>query len=151
MMTDGGHNRSGAVNEGNSGRVLIVTGMSRAGRCAALKTLEDTRYEAFDNLPLSLLPALLQSVAGDAGAIAVGACLRMCGFAIGNVLDSLDESLGWTARELKIPFIDCDDERLQQRYTETRCPHPLAGDRPCWTGSGWDAQVYIPCKTALIS
>jgi UPF0042 nucleotide-binding protein len=46
------------------------------------------------------------------------------------MLEPLDAVVGRTGRELKVLFIDCDDERLQRRYTETRRPHPLAGDRP---------------------
>jgi UPF0042 nucleotide-binding protein len=118
--------------------------MSGAGRSTALKTLEDMGYEAFDNLPLSLVPALIENIAADARAIAVGAGLRTRGFAIGgfaiegfaieSMLGPLDALVGRTGRELKVLFIDCDDECLQRRYTETRRPHPLAGDRPVTDG-----------------
>src|ERR1700736_3577086 len=140
MMTEGGRGGSSLASTGARARVLLVTGMSGAGRSTALKTLEDMGYEAFDNLPLSLVPALIESIAADARAIAVGADLRHRGFAIGgfaiggfaieSMLEPLDAVVGRTGRELKVLFVDCDDEPLQRRYTETRRPHPLAGGGP---------------------
>jgi UPF0042 nucleotide-binding protein len=121
--------------------VLLVSGMSGAGRSTALKTLEDMGYEAFDNLPLSLVPALIESAAADAPAIAVGADLRTRGFAIESMLETLDKVVGRAGRELKVVFVDCDDERLERRYTETRRPHPLAGDRPVMDGIRLERQV----------
>jgi UPF0042 nucleotide-binding protein len=115
--------------------------MSGAGRSTALKTLEDMGYEAFDNLPLSLAPALVESAAADAPAIAVGADARTRGFAIESMLETLDVAVGRTGRELKVLFIDCDDERLERRYTETRRPHPLAGDRPVMDGIRLERRV----------
>jgi len=106
-----------------------------------LRTLEDMGYEAFDNLPLSLVPALIESAAADAPAIAVGADLRTRGFAIESMLETLDHVVGRTARELEVIFIDCDDERLERRYTETRRPHPLAGDRPVMDGIRLERRV----------
>jgi UPF0042 nucleotide-binding protein len=152
MMTDGGHaERSPPVSAAAPARVLLVTGMSGAGRSTALKTLEDMGYEAFDNLPLSLVPALIEGIAADARAIAVGADLRTRGFAIGgfaiggfaieSMLEPLDAVVSRTGRELKVLFIDCDDEPLQRRYTETRRPHPLAGDRPVADGIRLERRV----------
>jgi UPF0042 nucleotide-binding protein len=146
MMTEGGHGEWSPAGNAAPARVLLVTGMSGAGRSTALKTLEDMGYEAFDNLPLSLVPALIESIATDARAIAVGADLRTRGFGIGgfaieSMLEPLDAVVGRTSRELKVLFIDCDDEPLQRRYTETRRPHPLAGDRPVTDGIRLERQV----------
>jgi RNase adapter protein RapZ len=146
MMTEGGHAEWSPAGSAAPARVLLVTGMSGAGRSTALKTLEDMGYEAFDNLPLSLVPALIESIATDARAIAVGADLRTRGFGIGSfaiesMLEPLDAVVGRTSRELKVLFIDCDDEPLQRRYTETRRPHPLAGDRPVADGIRLERRV----------
>ncbi len=129
MMTGGGRGQSGAA-KSERPRVILVTGMSGAGRSTALRVLEDIGYEAFDNLPLSLIPALIESVAADAQAIAVGADLRTRGFEIESVLETLDEVVARSARYLRVLFIDCDDERLQRRYTETRRPHPSPATGP---------------------
>src|SRR3984893_18312501 len=141
MMTEGGRGGSSLASTGARARVLLVTGMSGAGRSTALKTLEDMGYEAFDNLPLSLVPALIESAAVDAPAIAVGADLRTRGFAVESVLETLDDVVGRTDRELDVLFIDCDDEQLERRYTETRRPHPLAGDRPVMVGIQLERRV----------
>ena len=141
MMTEGGHAEWSPAESAAPARVLLVTGMSGAGRSTALKTLEDMGYEAFDNLPLSLVPALIESIAADARAIAVGADLRTRGFAIESMLEPLDAIVGRTGRELKVLFVDCDDEPLQRRYTETRRPHPLAGDRPVTDGIRLERRV----------
>jgi UPF0042 nucleotide-binding protein len=151
MMTEGGHAEWSPAESAAPSSVLLVTGMSGAGRSTALKTLEDMGYEAFDNLPLSLVPALIESIAADARAIAVGADLRTRGFAVGgfeiggfaidSMLEPLDAVVGRTGRELKVLFIDCDDECLQRRYTETRRPHPLAGDRPVTDGIRLERRV----------
>ncbi len=141
MMTEGGHAEWSPAESAAPARVLLVTGMSGAGRSTALKTLEDIGYEAFDNLPLSLVPALIESIAPDARAIAVGADLRTRGFATESMLEPLDAVVGRTGRELKVLFVDCDDEPLQRRYTETRRPHPLAGDRPVTDGIRLERRV----------
>ena len=141
MTTVGGHAKWSSAGSPVSGRVLLVSGMSGAGRSTALKTLEDMGYEAFDNLPLSLVPALIESIAADARAIVVGADLRTRGFAIESMLEPLDAVVGRTGRELKVLFIDCDDDPLQRRYTETRRPHPLAGDRPVTDGIRLERRV----------
>ena len=146
MTTEGGHAEWSPAKSAAPARVLLVTGMSGAGRSTALKMLEDMGYEAFDNLPLPLVPALIESIAADARAIAVGADLRTRGFASGgfaveSMLEPLDTVVGRTGRELKVLFIDCDDECLQRRYTETRRPHPLAGDRPVTDGIRLERRV----------
>jgi UPF0042 nucleotide-binding protein len=120
--------------------------MSGGGRSTALKALEDIGYEAFDDLPLTLVPTLIERAAADAPAIAVGANLRTRGFVIENLLKTFDEVVGRRARKLKVLFIDCDDERLQRRYTETRRPHPLAGDRPAMDGIRLERQVVFALR-----
>jgi UPF0042 nucleotide-binding protein len=115
MTTESGQEGSRSATGGIRASVLLVTGMSGAGRSTTLKILEDMGYEAFDKLPLPLVPALIESVAADAPAIAVGADARTRGFAI--------------------------ESRLERRYTETRRPHPLAGDRPVVDGIRLERQV----------
>jgi RNase adapter protein RapZ len=146
MMT--GHGRAGGEPGRSAGhtRVLLVTGMSGAGRSTALKALEDIGYESFDNLPLALVPALIEGAAADAPAIAVGADARTRGFTIESMLETLDTIVGGTARDLKVLFIDCDDERLERRYTETRRPHPLAGDRPVMDGIRREREVLASLR-----
>jgi RNase adapter protein RapZ len=122
-------------------RVLLVTGMSGAGRSTALKALEDMGYETFDNLPATLVPALVGGSAADRPAIAVGADTRTRGFAATAMLDTLSAAVAESGHELCVLFVDCNDETLVRRYTETRRPHPLAGDRPIVEGIRRERQV----------
>jgi RNase adapter protein RapZ len=122
-MTGSGASPDSGGGTVTSGRLVLVTGMSGAGRSTALKALEDLGYEAVDNLPLSFLPSL--SAAG--GPVAVGIDVRTRGFAAEEVVAALPS-------HVTVVFLDADDELLRRRYTETRRPHPLAFDRPVIDG-----------------
>jgi len=112
--------------------VVLVTGMSGAGRSTALKILEDLGYEAVDNLPLSLLSGLVRQ--GGSGSatrpLAIGVDIRTRDFAVAPVIDALDRLVSEEGVNIRILFLDCDDDVLFRRYTETRRRHPLAEDRP---------------------
>lgn len=116
-------------------RVVLVTGMSGAGRTATLKGLEDLGYEAVDNLPLSMLGRLVdqpepENLLGEGRPLAIGVDLRTRDFAVDVVIREQER---WKAeRGVKVAsiFVDCDDAVLVRRYTETRRRHPLAPDRP---------------------
>jgi RNase adapter protein RapZ len=140
VRTRGGQKRNDAANSARPGRVLLVTGMSGAGRSTALKILEDIGYETFDNFPASLIPALISSAA-DGAAIAVGADTRTRGFAPETLIDTLASVVGGSGFELRVVFIDCDDDRLERRYIETRRPHRLAGGRPIMDGIRRERQM----------
>ena len=115
-------------------RVVVVTGMSGAGRTSALRALEDAGYEAVDNLPLSLLPSLIRSEDAQTQALAIGVDTRTRGFAAPSLLVSVDALRAEAGIELSLLFVDCDDESLRRRFTETRRRHPLATDRPLGDG-----------------
>ena len=120
--------------------VVLVTGLSGAGRSTALKILEDLGYEAIDNLPLGLLGSMAQ--AGEP--IALGIDIRSRSFAAGPFLDQLDR-LGAGARTTLL-FLDCDDEVLERRFTETRRPHPLAADRRVADGIAAERRLIAPLR-----
>ncbi len=115
-------------------RVVLVTGMSGAGKSTALRALEDTGYEAVDNLPLSLLNSLIRPEDGAGRPIAVGIDTRTRDFGVGAFLDSIDKLRHDPGFDVKLLFLDCDDDTLQRRFTETRRRHPLAADRPVVDG-----------------
>jgi RNase adaptor protein for sRNA GlmZ degradation len=120
--------------------VVLVTGLSGAGRSTALKILEDLGYEAIDNLPLDLLGAMGQA----GGPIALGIDIRSRSFAAGTFLDQFDR-LGAGARTTLL-FLDCDDEVLERRFTETRRPHPLAADRRVADGIAAERHLIAPLR-----
>jgi RNase adapter protein RapZ len=149
-MTGGSRQTAPPANGSGGARVPLVTGMSGARRSTALKILEDMGYEAFDNLPLSLVPALIENAAADAPVIAVSAHARIRGFAIQTLPETLDRLRRGRARQLRMLFIDCDDDCLERRYTETRRPHPLASDRPDHGSNPTRAPSALPCATVLV-
>ncbi|MHA1109421.1 MAG: RNase adapter RapZ [Alphaproteobacteria bacterium] len=115
-------------------RILLITGMSGAGKSAALKALEDSGYEAVDNLPLSLLSSLVTPTAGKGRPLAIGIDIRTRDFGIEPLLQEIDELIRNAELEVLLLFLDCDDEVLRRRYSETRRRHPLAVDRPVTDG-----------------
>jgi len=136
--------RAGKVAGTRSERLLVVTGMSGAGRSTALKVLEDLGYEAVDNLPLSLLPNLLAAPAP--APLAIGVDVRTRDFGVSALLAALDRLIAQHALALQIVFLDCEDDRLVRRYTETRRRHPLAGDRPVTDGIALERQRVSPLR-----
>lgn len=109
-------------------RFVIVTGVSGAGKTAALKMLEDARYFCVDNLPIPLLEkfaSLMPEIHGeDVQNVALGIDARS-----GRSLDELEmvlERMKDAGYEFEILFLDADDRVLVKRYKETRRSHPMA-------------------------
>jgi len=130
-------------------RVILVTGMSGAGKTSVLKCLEDFGYEAIDNLPLSLLGRLLRAHDGDEGladAVAIGIDFRSRDFAVTALLDLMARLRERGDMELDLLYLDCDQNILLQRFTETRRRHPLAGDRPVVDGIAHEAELLAPLR-----
>lgn len=109
-------------------RLVIVTGMSGAGKSTALKMLEDIGYFCVDNLPVPLIPkfAELLAVPGtEMNKAALGVDIRsgQSFQELANVLKVLDEG----GCQYEILYLESSDDVLVKRYKETRRFHPLAG------------------------
>ena len=128
------------------GRVVIVTGMSGAGKSSALKAFEDLGYEAVDNLPLSLLGSLVRPGDGLPRALAIGIDIRTRDFGAEPMIRAIDRLLAETGVEVRLLFIDCEDDVLCRRYTETRHRHPLALDRPLIDGIVHERRLVSPLR-----
>ena len=108
-------------------KLVIVTGMSGAGKTVALKMLEEIGFYCVDNLPISLVDRFVQLVSGgtDIKKTALGLDIRS-----GEELENLDEILeNWRGSDVDVQvlFLDANDAVLIKRYKETRRVHPLAG------------------------
>lgn len=106
--------------------LLIVTGMSGAGKTQAANTLEDLGFYCVDNIPPAIIPAFINLSArgnNELEKIAIVTDIRTGDmFAeIGNVLDKLKKD----NVNYKILFLDCDDKVLVRRFKENRRKHPL--------------------------
>jgi RNase adapter protein RapZ len=110
-------------------RMVIITGLSGAGKSNALKAFEDAGYFCIDNLPPGMIPAVLQTAARGAGGpdgVVVVMDIRgrrYFGEELERSLDSVRRENGW---ERRIVFIESDDPTLVRRYKESRRPHPAA-------------------------
>jgi len=111
-------------------KLVLVTGMSGAGKSVALKTLEDSGFEAIDNIPLAFLSELTRTKRN----LVVGCDIRSRDFSADHFMDTIAPFRDDPNIEFKLIFLDSDDEILRRRYTETRRRHPLALDRPVLDG-----------------
>ncbi len=132
-------------------RILIVTGMSGAGKSSALKALEDLGYEAVDNMPFGLLAALLATPDdmqehGTDRPLAVGVDARTRGFDAETVITQLKALRDRRDVEVTMLFLDSAGEALAKRYSETRRRHPLALDRPVADGIAREREILAPLR-----
>jgi UPF0042 nucleotide-binding protein len=122
-------------------RLVLVTGMSGAGRSSALKTFEDMGFDAVDNMPLGLLWAMTSGQQQLSRDLAVGVDIRTRDFGVDSVLTEMDHVTADGRIDVQLVFFDSSDEVLQRRFTETRRPHPLAADRPVLDGIARERQL----------
>lgn len=109
--------------------LVIISGMSGAGRSTAAKCLEDLGWFVVDNLPPSLIPTMVDLGARSQGSVArIGAVVDVRGR---NFFDDLLASLEDLERRgvrLRVVFLEASDEALVRRFESVRRPHPLQGD-----------------------
>jgi RNase adaptor protein for sRNA GlmZ degradation len=121
-------------------RVLLVTGLSGAGRSTALRAFEDMGYETVDNLPATLVANLVQPEAARDRPLAIGIDIRTRDFGAAPFLATVDALRARADIDFLVLFLDCADEALVRRYSQTRRRHPLAHDRPLADGIAMERQ-----------
>ena len=109
-------------------KLIIITGMSGAGKTVAIQSLEDIGYFCIDNLPPSLLPKFLEMVAESGNKLnKLALVMDLRGRDFFDTLFEAIDALGNNEQiEPQVLFLDSDDETLVRRYKETRRSHPLA-------------------------
>ncbi|MEW6636130.1 MAG: RNase adapter RapZ [Actinomycetota bacterium] len=109
-------------------RLVVVTGLSGAGKSNALRAFEDAGYFCIDNLPPRMVPAAMETVQAEGGPEGVVIVMdirgrRYFGAELERALEAVGEADGWEKRVL---FVEADDRTLVRRYKESRRPHPAA-------------------------
>ena len=126
-------------------RVVLVTGLSGAGRSSILHMLEDLGYEAVDNPPLRLVEELVTR--GDRPA-AIGMDTRSRGFDVPAVLNTLTRLRLNPALRTELVFASAEESVLLRRYTETRRRHPLAPNARVLDGIKAETTMLMPLREA---
>lgn len=111
------------------GEILIVTGMSGAGRSTAANALEDMGWYVVDNLPPQMLKPLLDlSGMASASLPRVAAVVDVRGGGLFTELPEVTRALRGAREQLRVVFLDASDDVLVRRYEAVRRPHPLQAD-----------------------
>ncbi|MFO8127931.1 RNase adapter RapZ, partial [Yoonia sp.] len=125
--------------------VVLVTGPSGAGRSTAINALEDLGYEVIDNLPLSLLPRLLDGPP-PTRPLALGVDVRNRDFSTAALIDAIDRLAGKGQLTAQVLYMDAAEEELVRRYSETRRRHPLAPAGSPLQGIAAERELLIPIR-----
>ena len=130
-------------------RLLLVTGLSGAGKSTVLDALEDRGWDIVDNLPVDLLKSFVHA-AGECRVVpaAVAMDVRSRGFDAAALPDLVRSVEGVSP---EILYLDCAGGELILRYDETRRRHPLAPDRPAEDGIARERRITEPLRAAADS
>lgn len=129
--------------------VVLVSGLSGAGKASILRALEDLGFEAVDNAPLPLIEELVaRAEPGVPRKMAVGVDARTRGFDVDGVLATLSRLRSNPALRCELVFAWADEPALLRRYTETRRRHPLAPNGRVVDGIAAEQALTAPLRAA---
>ena len=130
-------------------RLLLVTGMSGAGKSHVLDTLEDMGWDTVDNLPADLVEQFVHG-GGQCRTVPVAIAMdpRSRGFDPQRLPDLIRSIEG---TEPEVLYLDCSGTELMRRYDETRRRHPMAPDRPAEDGIARERQFTMPLRNGADS
>ncbi|MGV3478550.1 MAG: RNase adapter RapZ [Sphingobium sp.] len=132
-------------------RILLVTGMSGAGKSTVMNCLEDMGWEGVENLPLGLLDRLLAApqaldAQGDDRPLALGIDSRTRGFDPDRIIMRIRQLRELHGHDVETLFLDCAGTELERRFSETRRRHPMAQDRPVSDGIARERELMGPLR-----
>lgn len=125
--------------------LVFVTGPSGAGRTTAIRVLEDLGYEGIDNIPLSLVPRLVEGTPLGRP-IALGLDVRNRDFNATALIELIDKLTRDPRVALEVLYLDCAPGVLIQRFSETRRRHPLAPDETPAQGVEREIDLLAPIR-----
>ncbi|MBR9764020.1 MAG: RNase adaptor protein RapZ, partial [Rhodobacteraceae bacterium] len=131
---------------GPTQRLVLVTGPSGAGRSTAIRALEDLGFEAIDNMPLSLLPRLLDGPPLRRP-LALGLDTRNRDFSTLALIEALDSLRQIRGVPLELLYLDCRPDVLSRRFSETRRRHPMAPEETPEDGIAREFDLLGPIRT----
>jgi RNase adapter protein RapZ len=131
--------------------ILLVTGLSGAGKTTVLKTLEDIGWEAVDNFPIRLAGPLLDIPGAEGRSapkipLALGFDSRTRGFKAEALIKQIKQLQKRPDLSIMTLFLDCAGTEIERRYSETRRRHPLAQDRPAMDGIAQERMMMEPLR-----
>ena len=130
--------------------LLLVTGLSGAGKTTAMNALEDLGWETVENLPLSLLAPLIEAPGLSDGSarrpLALGVDSRTRDFDGRRLLRQLRQLTQLRDQPVELMFLDCDTTELERRFSRTRRRHPLAPDRAIRDGIMAERELLSPLR-----
>lgn len=126
-------------------RLVLVTGPSGAGRSTAINVLEDLGFEAIDNLPLSLIPRLLDGPPRPVP-LALGLDVRNRDFSASNLIELIDSLTRNPGYAPEVLYLDCAPGTLVRRFNETRRRHPLSVDGAPLDGVAVEVDLLAPIR-----
>ena len=132
-------------------RILLVTGMSGAGKSTVMNCLEDMGWESVENLPLGLLDRLLAAPQAlgaleDDRPLALGIDSRTRGFDAERIIMRIKQMRELHHYDVETVFLDCTGAELERRFSQTRRRHPMALDRPVSDGISRERELLGPIR-----
>lgn len=122
--------------------IVLLTGLSGAGKTTALKAFEDIGFEAVDNVPFTLLDALIADPVPNR--LAIGLDVRTRGFEASRLLQIKEQLDGDPSTAVSLVYLNCDDDTMLRRFSETRRRHPLSGSGTARDGVARERALLAP-------
>jgi len=125
--------------------LVLVTGPSGAGRTTAINVLEDLGFEVINNLPLSLLPRLLDGPPLS-HPLALGLDIRNRDFSVDALISAIDGMTNRPDIVTQVLYLDASKEELVRRFSETRRRHPLVESGSLLSGISREKELLVPIR-----